>query len=138
MTQSRFHVPRLFTVSQLQTGTLCGNVWRMETVTQLNMQRMAKTLDVVLSLAGVSNSELGRRLGEVPQWVQQRRRAHTRIKADELPLIADALGIPVEVLTMTRSDAARWFAEWYAARDSNPEPTDFGLIPLPGLELVAA
>ncbi len=42
---------------------------------------------------GGNQSELARRLGEKPYWVNYRITGVTRIKADELPKIAEALGV---------------------------------------------
>lgn len=103
----------------------------METaaVIELNHQT-ALTLDAVLGALGVSNSDLGRRLEQPPQWVQQRRRGPTRIKAADLTLIADALEIPVSVLTMRRSDALRWIADQWDSgtiTSNYAAQLDFGL-----------
>jgi len=47
----------------------------------------------LLTMQGVTGAELARRLGEPPMWVSDRVRGHSTITADDLPRIAEALGI---------------------------------------------
>ena len=51
----------------------------------------------LLQESGVSQSEVGRRIGESPSWVNDRLKGRTQINADDLPRIAAALGVrPVD------------------------------------------
>ncbi|HEY7061703.1 MAG TPA: helix-turn-helix transcriptional regulator [Chloroflexota bacterium] len=57
--------------------------------------RLKQLLDERL---GGNQSELARRLGEKPYWVSYRLSGTTQIKADEIPLLAEALGVPPAAL----------------------------------------
>lgn len=52
-------------------------------------QRLAEILGVV----GMSQAELARRLGEHPNWVNNRVRGIVDLKADDIPRIAHVLGV---------------------------------------------
>lgn len=88
------------------------------------------TLATVMHTLNVSDSELGRRIDRKPQWVQARRSGGTPIRVQELVTMADAMGIPVSVLTMRRSDALRWIADQWdsgAITSSYAGQLDLGL-----------
>ncbi len=61
-----------------------------------------------------------------PQHLYKRLRGETTISVEDIAVIADALGVPVQLFFDGTVNVAQ-----YAARDSNPEPTGYGLWPPP-------
>ena len=79
----------------------------------------------------VSDSELGRRINKKPQFVQARRAGITPIRVQELADMAEALGVPLTVLAMTRGDALRWIADRFDAEErafTDRWPTQLNLL----------
>ncbi len=48
----------------------------------------------LLRARGMTAAELARRLSEQPSWVYDRLRGHSEIVADDIPMLARALGVP--------------------------------------------
>lgn len=62
----------------------------------------------LLRQRGWTQSELARRLGKHRVWVHYRIKGATEIKADEIPLLAEALGVPPHAFfEPSPSEAAR-------------------------------
>ena len=93
---------------------------------------IADKLDLVMRLREFTNEELAKRVESSTQKIQQRRSGRTKVKAGELGKIAGALEVPVDLFIADRATVLAWFANHpeYAARDSNPEPTDYGQLSL--------
>lgn len=59
----------------------------------LDMEVRERLRDLIKSRMGNNQSELARRIGEHPNWVNYRLTGTTAIKADELPRLAAGLGV---------------------------------------------
>jgi transcriptional regulator with XRE-family HTH domain len=59
------------------------------------MQVRERLRELIAQKVGGNQSELARRIGEHPNWVNYRLTGTTAIKADELPRLAAGLGIDV-------------------------------------------
>lgn len=70
-----------------------------------------RTLTVVMGALGVSDAELGRRIGETRQNIHKKRTGQAAITADNISDYATALGIDPEVLMRRPSAALVWLAE---------------------------
>ena len=75
-----------------------------------------RTLTVVMGALGVSDAELGRRIGETRQNIHKKRTGQAAITADNISDYATALGIDPEVLMRRPSAALVWLAEHHAER----------------------
>lgn len=72
----------------------------------------------------VNQTELARRLGVPQPWVNRRVKAHTPITADDLELIADALGVPLSTFFSFDVPGPDDDGGRRAWRDSNAQPSD--------------
>ncbi len=45
--------------------------------------------------SGISQSEIGRRLGQSPSWVNDRLKGRTQVSGDEVAQLAAAMGVPI-------------------------------------------
>lgn len=92
-------------------------------------RRRCEALDLLISIAGVSNEYIGERVGVSGANVRLKRTGGGRLVDEQGDLYATALEVPGEVMSMELRDVLLWLSEntWWiemwAARDSNPEPT---------------
>jgi len=91
-------------------------------------ERTCEAFDLLMRIANISNQHFGERVELSHASVQAKRKRGARIRAGQAERFADALGVPSDVLRMTRAEVFAWLAEHpeWAARDSNPEPTGRG------------
>lgn len=93
--------------------------------------------DLLVRISGLSNAAMGKRIGVSGSSIQAKRAGTTPISLGDADRYAIALGVPREILNLTPQLVLRWIADnpWYAAGDSNPEPTVIGSNRAPALAL---
>lgn len=74
-------------------------------------RRASRNLHLLMRIFDLTDREVGERVGLSHQAIQQRRYGTTRIRLGDDRKLADAMGVPVELLHLEPPAILRWIAD---------------------------